>query len=111
VPIPHSICHYFLDLGEDFEALVAKPVFTLLYYILIHLYEAHFEELLQMDLMGHLNALFSHLFLFVSEFKLVAALDLERFGCLGATLIARISADSEPIIHNEKVEQCNSHPQ
>nr|CAG4646591.1 EOG090X0E0F [Macrothrix elegans] len=50
---------------------VLKKIQRLLFHVVAHLYHRHFRELLLLGLHGHLHALFAHLILFNSRFRLI----------------------------------------
>ena len=71
---------------KDFEIKYIRPIFTLLYYVLAHIYEAHFNSVLELTEDGHLNAVLCHFLAFSKEFSLLPGFDTSRLIELQAKL-------------------------
>ncbi|XP_013786393.1 MOB kinase activator 2-like [Limulus polyphemus] len=61
---------------SSFESMV-KKIHCLLLHIIAHIYQAHFREILLLNLHAHLNTIFSHFMLFAQQFNLLEASDTE----------------------------------
>lgn len=61
----HRVCCSTVgnDFPSSFEA-VAKKIHRLLFHVLSHIYESHYELIVILRLHGHLNTLFQHFMLF-----------------------------------------------
>jgi hypothetical protein len=68
--------HSEVAMKGDFEKAIAKPIFTLLYVIICHIYHQHFETVDNLGQVPHLNALFTHFTAYTCEFNLLAPQDL-----------------------------------
>lgn len=79
----------------DFEKQVARPIFTLLYVTLYHVYTAHFEVVITLGQVGHLNALFAHFMAFSSEHSLIPTVDLLSLQQLAQMLIKATAASRD----------------
>lgn len=86
---------------EDFEKLIARPIFILLYIILCHIYEQHFQIVDLLGQVAHLNALFAHFIAFTTEFSLLSPLDTKRMDPLSRVLLR---------VNNQVHELDNHHP-
>lgn len=67
---------------REFERTLIRPIFTLLYYILAHIYEFHFEAITDLGEESQLNAVFCHFMAFSKEFGLLQGIDLEPLDSL-----------------------------
>lgn len=67
---------------REFERTLIRPIFTLLYYILAHIYEFHFEAVTELAEESQLNAVFCHFVAFSKEFGLLQGIDLEPLDSL-----------------------------
>lgn len=47
-----------------------------------HIYEYHWDNIIALELEGHINALLAHFITFVEEFNLISGLDLEPLSAL-----------------------------
>lgn len=64
------------SIRPDFEVRIAKPIFTILFSIICHIYDSHFAVVESLGQTPHLNSLFAHFSTFSREFDLVSGLDL-----------------------------------
>lgn len=63
------------NLRDGFELEIARPIFNLLYLILVHVYRQHFAAVSAMEQVAHLNALMKHFAAFTTEFDLIHSSD------------------------------------
>ncbi|XP_071509622.1 MOB kinase activator 2-like isoform X1 [Diadema antillarum] len=54
----------------DFESVVQR-ILRFLFQVLEHIYCAHYDHMMRLDLHCHLNTIFTHMVLFTQEFKLL----------------------------------------
>ncbi|XP_070561354.1 MOB kinase activator 2-like isoform X2 [Ptychodera flava] len=55
---------------QDYDVIVQR-IFRLLLHVLAHIYQAHFEHMVMLDMTAHLNCLFTHFIYFSREFNLI----------------------------------------
>jgi len=72
----------------DFE-LVARTIMKRLFRIYAHVYLTHFDEIQNLKEDAHMNTSFKHFMLFVNEFELISASELEPLHDLIGTLTNR----------------------
>ncbi|XP_064634455.1 MOB kinase activator 2-like isoform X2 [Lineus longissimus] len=91
---------------SDFEAMV-KKIHRLLFHVLAHLYHAHFKELVQLSLQGHLNILMKHFMIFNTKFNLIDEKDVDILDDLTRVLLSNHNTSTEDK-ENSKTNQDNS---
>ncbi|XP_022258591.1 MOB kinase activator-like 2 [Limulus polyphemus] len=78
---------------SSYESIV-KKIFRLLLHVVAHIYQAHFREMLLLNLHAHLNSLFSHFMLFAQQFNLLEESDTEMLRDLATALKLYSSEDT-----------------
>jgi hypothetical protein len=90
----------------DFETMV-KKINRLLFHVVAHLYHAHFKELVQLSLQGHLNILMKHFMIFNTKFSLIDEKDIDILDDLTRVLLSNHNTSTEDK-ENSKRNQENS---
>lgn len=67
---------------RDFEKKLIVPIFQLLYQILGHVYEYHYDTICELEEEPHLNGLLAHFITFGREFSLFPTIDASVLGAL-----------------------------
>jgi len=90
------IVHTGNDFPSSFES-VAKKIHRLLFHVLSHIYESHYELIVILRLHGHLNTLFQHFMLFNTTHLLLEDKETEALDELFQKLLGsdRRPADSQ----------------
>ncbi|XP_022256265.1 MOB kinase activator 2-like [Limulus polyphemus] len=102
-----SIFHTKFDKSfpSSFESMV-KKIHCLLLHVIAHIYQAHFREILLLNLHSHLNTLFSHFMLFAQQFNLLEASDTEVLRELATVLklysLVDPGTETPPILRSMK---------
>jgi len=58
------------DFPSSFECIV-KKILRLLFHVIAHMYQAHFKEIVLLNLHSHLNCTFAHVVLFNEQFQMI----------------------------------------
>lgn len=72
---------------SDFVATVVRPIFALLSLVLAHIYEKHFDVVVALHQVAHLNGLFVHFIAFAREFSLLPTPPATSIQQLAAALL------------------------
>merc|ERR1719211_149514 len=70
------------EFPSNFEVNYIRKMFRLLFHVIAHVYQAHFREIVLLQLHAHLNALFAHFVGFSYSFSLIEEKELEVLGDL-----------------------------
>lgn len=73
------------EFPSSFESIV-KKIQRLLFHVLAHIYQAHFREIVLLNLHTHLNSIFCHFWLFNDHFKMVEEKETEILQDLAVVL-------------------------
>lgn len=83
-PIEKSGRHF----PRNFSSIL-KNIYRRLFRVYAHVYYSHFEKVVNIGAEAHLNSCFKHFILFVKEFSLVEARELEPLKDLIHSLLSR----------------------
>lgn len=64
--------------SDNFDAEI-KKIYSYLYKIYLHIYHAHFDQLVKHNLHTYLNTVFAHLIFIIDEFELIAKDEFKIF--------------------------------
>ncbi|KAI3479639.1 hypothetical protein L1887_58300 [Cichorium endivia] len=73
------------EFPSSFE-VYARKIYRLLFHVLAHIYQSHFNEIVILDLHKHLNCIYVHLILFNQQFNLIEPKELEALNDLSVAL-------------------------
>lgn len=74
--------------------MYARKIYRLLFHVLAHIYQSHFNEIVILDLHKHLNCIYVHLILFNQQFNLIEPKELEALNDLSVAL--KLVPDQQP---------------
>jgi len=77
---------------KDLEAII-KIIFKRLFRVLVHIYYEHFDVIIQLQEVAHLNTLFTHFILFANEFSLIDKKEYAPLNDLIIPLVGKEHAD------------------
>lgn len=81
------------EFPSSFE-VYARKIYRLLFHVLAHIYQSHFNEIVILDLHKHLNCIYVHLILFNQQFNLIEPKELEALNDLSVAL--KLVPDNQP---------------
>lgn len=95
---------------KEFEKNLLRPIFSLLYHVLAHIYEFHFQPIVELTQESHLNAITCHFLAFSKEFGLLQAVNTEALEALAKVYFAepKASLSGAPLSANLAIRKLSS---